>query len=194
MTPQVKVRNRGFARSGVTKVKLVNVKPDVSNTGRSQVLSIGPLNAGQSIAMQFPQVFRSGTLIAHVDFENRVAESDERNNRVTKVLHDRRQRPDIGITISKIDKDKNTVLVFVTNRGTATSRTTVMQLTAFGAGSRELASRTVTVPPVDAGKVKPVEAVFGMPDATRIVIARIDPFSQIAEFDENNNQDAKAAN
>lgn len=193
-TSQVRIRYRGFARSGATRVKLVNIKPDVGNAGGSQVISIGSLAPGQSITSKFPQVFRNGTLIAHVDFENRVAESDERNNRVTKVLRDSRQRPDLNVAISKIDKNKDSVFVFVTNGGSSTSRTTVVQLWAFAAGSRELATRTFTVPPVNAGEVKPVRVTFGMPDATRIVMARVDPFNQITELNENNNQHAKSAN
>lgn len=144
-TAKIFVQNRGKVRSGATTMRLL-ISPLGGGSTTVRSFQLAPLDPGGSKILSVRGLSLSNvSLFVHVDFGNKVAESDESNNTARHKVEDQiTGAADLALTKMQFFPEKKEVWVTLRNNGRKNVRRTTIRLESkFGLGTNEKMRYTV---------------------------------------------------
>ncbi len=138
-TAKIFVQNRGKRRSGATTMRLL-ITPLGGGSTSVRSFQLAPLDPGGNKILNVRGLPLSNvSLFVHVDFGNKVAESDETNNTARHTVEDQiTGAADLALTKMQFFPDNKQVWVTLRNNGRKNvRRTTILLDSKFGLGTNE---------------------------------------------------------
>lgn len=187
-TAQIFVQNRGKVRSGATTMRLL-IAPLGGGQTSVRSFQLAPLDPGGTKLLSVRGLALSNvSLFVHVDFGNKIAESDESNNTARHTVEDQiTGAADLAITKMQFFRDEKQVWVTLRNNGRKPVRRTTIRLESkIGLGTNDIMHHT-------AKNLKPGSfQIFRFFPKTMLpgmeFDARVDLNNEVPETNERNNR------